>query len=466
MTPKYTRLALTSVLAIPLMSLGSALATTLHVDPSNPSSFAKIQEAIDAAYDFDTIVVHPGVYREHVNYHGAMLTIQSVDPNDDAVVANTILDGSGTGNVVMFRNSERPHSVLRGLTIRNGQNGIECSGVGTAPLITKCRVVSNTATGIACLLASPTVTETTIENNKSCGISASLGEIRLCRVCSNGSGKDEDAGLWSCSGLVQGCVISGNNGDGLRNQAGDVRNCLISANLNNGVRFRSPPCPIGCNIVNCTIVGNNGNGVSVDTPDYVVQIAIKNTIVVLNGNLAVYGVGAMGVSDVSVDWTDVFGNNAGDYYTTPAVTLVVGPHNLSQDPLFAKRGYWDDTGVWHEGDYHLRSKLGRWDLRTSTWVTDPADSPCLDRGDPATAFLDEPYPNGGRINLGAYGGMVEASKSVGGMTCLKYPEMDFNHDCKVDQSDLDLFLKHWLECGLDPGTACWPQGPPAPPHVP
>jgi len=39
--------------------------------------------------------------------------------------------------------------------------------------------------------------------------------------------------------------------------------------------------------------------------------------------------------------------------------------------------------------------------------------------------------------------------------CVKYPVMDFNGDCKVDFSDLAVFLTHWLECNFDPPSACW-----------
>lgn len=38
-------------------------------------------------------------------------------------------------------------------------------------------------------------------------------------------------------------------------------------------------------------------------------------------------------------------------------------------------------------------------------------SPCIDAGDPASVFGDERQPNGGRVNMGAYGNTVEASKS-------------------------------------------------------
>jgi hypothetical protein len=112
--------------------------------------------------------------------------------------------------------------------------------------------------------------------------------------------------------------------------------------------------------------------------------------------------------------------------------------------------------VWHEGEYHLKSTVGRWYTRTETWVSDPVDSPCLDRGDPIDGFGDEQFPHGGRINLGTFGGTEEASMSEGPKPmCMKYQEMDFNKDCKVDFVDLALFSEQWMECNLDPHDACW-----------
>jgi S-formylglutathione hydrolase FrmB len=32
---------------------------------------------------------------------------------------------------------------------------------------------------------------------------------------------------------------------------------------------------------------------------------------------------------------------------------------------------------------------------------------------------------------------------------------DVNHDCKVDITDLEILVSHWLECNLDPSEACW-----------
>ena len=39
--------------------------------------------------------------------------------------------------------------------------------------------------------------------------------------------------------------------------------------------------------------------------------------------------------------------------------------------------------------------------------------------------------------------------------CLEEPAMDFNGDCRVDFADFALFTQSWLECNLDPQSACW-----------
>ncbi len=63
-------------------------------------------------------------------------------------------------------------------------------------------------------------------------------------------------------------------------------------------------------------------------------------------------------------------------------------------------------------DYHLKSQAGRWDTVSQTWIQDDVTSPCIDAGDPGSVFGEEPTPNGGHINMGAYGGTSQASKSI------------------------------------------------------
>ena len=77
-------------------------------------------------------------------------------------------------------------------------------------------------------------------------------------------------------------------------------------------------------------------------------------------------------------------------------------HSWVGDPLFA-----DAEG----GDFHLKSRIGRW--KEGSWVTDTDTSWAVDAGDPTLGIGTEPVPNGGRINLGRYGGTEMASKTDG-----------------------------------------------------
>jgi hypothetical protein len=102
-----------------------------------------------------------------------------------------------------------------------------------------------------------------------------------------------------------------------------------------------------------------------------------------------------------------------------------GEENIDIDPLFVNPGHWvdindpnivtdpsDPNAVWIDGDYHLKSQTGRWDPAGTSWVTDDVTSPCIDAGDLNSPVADEPQPNSERINMGAYGGTAQASKSL------------------------------------------------------
>jgi hypothetical protein len=131
-----------------------------------------------------------------------------------------------------------------------------------------------------------------------------------------------------------------------------------------------------------------------------------------------------------------------------------GQGNILDDPCFVTPGYCDPNGTpekpyddsWIDGDYHLNSQAGRWDPKSKSWVKDDVTSPCIDAGDPMSPIGYEPFPNGGRINMGAYGGTAEASKSFfGGPVCETIVPGDINGDCKVDFADFSIMVLHWLE---------------------
>ena len=110
----------------------------------------------------------------------------------------------------------------------------------------------------------------------------------------------------------------------------------------------------------------------------------------------------------------IFWNNGNDFDTANAHLTVnytltqqvfAGTGNISSDPLFADAA---------NGDFHLKSKNGRYNPVTKQFVNDNENSPAIDAGNPTSDFSKEPSPNGSRVNLGCYGNTPEASKSAGG----------------------------------------------------
>lgn len=119
------------------------------------------------------------------------------------------------------------------------------------------------------------------------------------------------------------------------------------------------------------------------------------------------------------------------------IPISYGTSNIDSDPCFADPD---------NGDYHLKSQAGRFDPNEGVWVTDELTSPCLDAGDPMSPIGFEPFPNGGIVNMGVYGGSAEASKSYFGKPpCQTLVAGDVNGDCAVDFWDFRLMALHWRE---------------------
>jgi len=143
-------------------------------------------------------------------------------------------------------------------------------------------------------------------------------------------------------------------------------------------------------IVNNVINDAIKSGIYVEPGSDAEGIVAKNNIIVRCKEYGIYGDVASSYNDL---WDNLLGNYGGG--ASPGVG------DISADPLFSDPGR----------DFHLKSRWGRWN--GTEWVEDDTTSPCIDAGDPADDFSKEPQPNGGRINMGAYGNTAEASKSRG-----------------------------------------------------
>ena len=213
--------------------------------------------------------------------------------------------------------------------------------------------------------------------------------------------------------LLSGFVVTG----GVADLAGAIYcsdssptivNCLVVGNHATDANGAAVTCERSeATLINCTIADNRGGsaGAAIATIDS--NVTLLNCIVWNNSPRQIC---LTGTSDPLVAYSTLAGQWS-------------GAGNLDANPLFASPGFWqktdgsisldadDEDAVWIAGDYHLMSQTGRWDPADLIWIADPASSPCIDAGDPASAADDEPEPNGARINMGVYGGTAQASMS-------------------------------------------------------
>ncbi len=156
------------VVAIVLTASGGVRAATIQI----PKDFPTIQAGIDAAVAGDEVVVAPGTYVENINFLGKAITVRSSNPNDAAVVLSTIIDGGGSGTVVLCTSGEGSDTVLSGFVVTGGVASFGSGGgmanFDSSPTVTNCSFIENTAVrggGMANVNSSPTVTNCSFTGN-------------------------------------------------------------------------------------------------------------------------------------------------------------------------------------------------------------------------------------------------------------------------------------------------------------
>ncbi len=266
-------------------------------------------------------------------------------------------------NLTLSSTDPNDPAVVAATIIDGGSRAVTFANGETADCILSGFTITGGSRGIYCTNnVSPKIDKCTITGNLGAGIELYSGG----------------------NPILSNCTIIANGGSGIEmrpRRAGrftyynspQMSNCIIAANGGHGL-LRGVPT-----VTNCTIAGNLKSGIQESMP------TVTNSIVYFNGDGAAQIVDIIG----TVTYSDVQGSFQG-----------VG--NIDADPLFADPA---------NGDYHLKSQAGRWHPGSETWISDDLTSDCIDAGDPGSEIGLEPSPNGSVINMGAYGGTTQASKS-------------------------------------------------------
>ncbi len=253
----------------------------------------------------------------------------------------------------------------------------------------------------------------------------------------SGAGFDNNYGNPVFSNCIFRNNIADNKAGALQNFFGEsvFKNCIFSGNVARVFGGAILNIAGNLNMINCTIFGNSAGyqGDAVLNKTFIFTPEGTNHTIIIPGSMdfanSILWNGEDSIlnndgSDITINYSDVQGGTAA--IDSPRENLIWGQNNIDVDPCFVKRGFWadindpniivepnDPNAFWVEGDYHLQSTAGHYDPNSQTWIIDDVNSPCIDAGYPNSSFGDEPQPNGGRINMGAYGGTSQASMSPG-----------------------------------------------------
>ncbi len=409
---------------------------------SPETAFATIQKGIDSAVDGDEIIVaddtYTGTGNKNLDFGGRAITVRSENGPEF-----TTIDCENDGRAFTFHTDEAQDSVVAGFTITRGSsyNGGAISCDNSSPTIKDCIFSANQA-----------------EHNGGAMyvVAESSPVIENCVFKENRAGEHAGAAFFSNSdAVVSGCIFIKNvgynssaDGGAIWNGGGispTIVNCLFVGNtaLESGGAIRNDRS--SPTIINCTFNGNSATyGGAMHNAPYSSPIIIN---CIFWGNDASSGdeIDNNGDCYPTISYCDIEGGwNGPKVVNRSGSSVIDGGGNIDDVPCFADS---------NSGDYHLKSQAGRWDPNSQSWVQDDVTSLCIDAGVPMSPIGDEPFPNGGIINMGACGGTAEASKSYFGQpVCEVVVAGDINGDCKVNFLDFRLMTLHWLEDNTSPSN--------------
>ena len=191
----------------------------------------------------------------------------------------------------------------------------------------------------------------------------------------------------------------------VRTSSTSNRNLRLWRNMSGGVFVQGALTTF---VENCTFVGNSPYGIYLQGS---ASNVIQNNIFYLDvTNSAALADDTNSLAGALVDY-NIY------YFATNAVSIEGAYTDLiSRQRAIAKDFRSNVTNPLMQnvdgGDFHLKSKAGRFQDSSGTFVVDTVDAWGIDKGNPQSTFTNELQVNGVRVNIGAYGNTEYASKGT------------------------------------------------------
>jgi len=365
-----------------------------------------IEAAVTGADDGDLLMASAGTYYENVEVFDTNITLESMDPNNGDVVADTIIDAhynNAYSYTVDFDNGS--DCTFAGFTLTNGTYAALYCGGSSSVNITGCRIENNAGNGIACNQSSAAITDSTVQDNADYGVEATGDcNVTIERSLIEGNGKSGVYAHDGCDFVLKGSVVRDNGWDGVDLEDNSSETLTNNWIHNNGTAGESYGCGIWFEnyrsatpfVRNNTICGNPTYGIEVGVPEFTDPNWTDPNIL----NCIIYGNAGSDLHRASGSFNNV---NYSCLQNAHA-----GTGNITGDPCFV------DADA---NDFHLAS-----------------NSPCIDAGDPGF----EPEPNETDIdgNVRVIGEEVDIGAD-------EFWATDFSRDGLVNFVDYAMLAAAW-----------------------
>jgi len=339
------KIVTSTILLMLFLASISTVVTMVKAQPPEvwvPTQYPTIQEGIAAVAEYGIVHVLAGTYKEHVTINKPV-TLAGENKT------TTIIDGSGTGNVIYVTFAH--HVKITGFSVRNGVRGIFISwtnyyliencdtfdnvygdGVGinidcsSHGIIANCNTYSNKWGGIICYALfheNLTITHCNAYSNIGCGILLGYyvySTIEHCNTYSNGgAGIDVDCAQYS---TIKNCNISTNNVHGISFWGpvpayNNITNNTIDSNKDTGIILGGYASQY--NTITDNIISNNSYGLRIGPdPDYVHNKIYHNNFI-NNGYQAID-------DGIDNEWDNGYPSGGNYWSNYTGVDLYSGPY--------------------------------------------------------------------------------------------------------------------------------------------